>query len=185
MARLVTLGILFGVLIGVGMYTFVYAKGYSYMTNDPSACANCHVMREYYDAWQKSSHRNVAACNDCHTPHDFFGKYAVKATNGFFHSLYFTTGKYPDNIQIRGYNRKVTEGACKHCHEGITHDIVAGRGEQVSCVRCHASAGHYHYAADNKRDNKTLRSELWLRLPNEIADSSSQPSSSQRSRPSP
>ena len=48
-----------GLLIGVGTFTFVYAKGYSYLTNDPSACANCHIMREHYEAWTKASHRAV------------------------------------------------------------------------------------------------------------------------------
>lgn len=28
---------------GIGGYTFVYAKGGSDLTNDPAACANCHV----------------------------------------------------------------------------------------------------------------------------------------------
>jgi hypothetical protein len=28
-------------------YTFVYAKGYSYLTNDPGACANCHIMADH------------------------------------------------------------------------------------------------------------------------------------------
>ena len=65
----------FGLGLGVGGYTFLYAKGWSYFTNDPAACANCHVMREHYNAWIKSSHRAVATCNDCHTPHNFFGKY--------------------------------------------------------------------------------------------------------------
>ncbi|MDZ4859404.1 MAG: NapC/NirT family cytochrome c [Candidatus Hydrogenedentes bacterium] len=45
-----------GVLLGVGGYTFVYAKGTSYLTNDPRACANCHVMNEQYDGWMKASH---------------------------------------------------------------------------------------------------------------------------------
>ena len=31
-----------GVIAGIGGYTFVYAKGASYLTNDPAACANCH-----------------------------------------------------------------------------------------------------------------------------------------------
>ena len=48
----------------VGSYTFVYAKGYSYLTNDPAACANCHIMSEHFAAWTKSSHRAVAVCND-------------------------------------------------------------------------------------------------------------------------
>lgn len=81
------LAILIGALGGVGGYAFVYAKGYSYLLNDPTACANCHVMRAQYDAWIKSSHHSAATCNDCHTPHNLAGKYAVKAMNGFFHSF--------------------------------------------------------------------------------------------------
>jgi hypothetical protein len=30
-----------GLVIGVGGYTFLYAKGSSYLTNNPAACANC------------------------------------------------------------------------------------------------------------------------------------------------
>ena len=37
-----------GVAAGVGGFTFVYARGASYLTNDPRACANCHVMNEQY-----------------------------------------------------------------------------------------------------------------------------------------
>ena len=36
----------------------------------------------------KSSHHSAATCNDCHTPHNLFGKCAVKANNGFWHSSY-------------------------------------------------------------------------------------------------
>ena len=38
--------------MGIGAYTFVYARGASYLTNDPAACVNCHVMREPYDGWR-------------------------------------------------------------------------------------------------------------------------------------
>ena len=62
--------ILAGIAIGIGGFTFVYARGYSYLTNDPAACANCHIMKEHFAAWSKSSHRAVATCNDCHTPHE-------------------------------------------------------------------------------------------------------------------
>ena len=30
---------LVGVTAGIGGFTFVYARGYSYLTNDPAACA--------------------------------------------------------------------------------------------------------------------------------------------------
>ena len=39
-----------GLVLGLGAYTFVYARGYSYLSHDPGACANCHVMREHFDA---------------------------------------------------------------------------------------------------------------------------------------
>jgi cytochrome c nitrite reductase small subunit len=96
----VALAVLVGVAAGLAAYTFLYAKGYSYLTNNPAACTNCHVMQGQYDAWMKSSHHSVATCNDCHTPHNLAGKYAVKANNGFWHSFYFTTGWYPDTIEI-------------------------------------------------------------------------------------
>ena len=83
-----------GAALGLGAYTFAYARGWAYMTDDPRACANCHVMNEQYDGWIKSSHRSVAVCNDCHVPHRFVAKYATKASNGFWHSFHFTTGTY-------------------------------------------------------------------------------------------
>jgi cytochrome c nitrite reductase small subunit len=43
-------GVVFGLLVGLGLYTFVYAQGASYLTNDPAACVNCHVMNEQYNA---------------------------------------------------------------------------------------------------------------------------------------
>ena len=139
----IILGSLLGVVLGLGIYTFVYAKGYSYLTNNPAACANCHVMQDYYAAWIKSSHSAVAACNDCHTPHQIIGKYAIKATNGFFHSLAFTTGRFPDNIQIKGYNHRVTESTCKACHAELTYSILGVHsGKDISCTRCHFTVGH-------------------------------------------
>ena len=73
-----------GSLIGVGLFTFVYARGISYLGNDPASCVNCHVMERQYDAWMAGSHTNVATCNDCHAPHDnLINKYYVKADNGF------------------------------------------------------------------------------------------------------
>jgi cytochrome c nitrite reductase small subunit len=119
--------VLVGITAGLGAFTFGYARGASYLTNDPAACANCHVMQEHFDAWAKSSHRSVAACNDCHTPHGLVGKYTVKAKNGFWHSFYFTTGRFPDPLRITEGNRKVTEQRCRDCHAEITAAIVPAR----------------------------------------------------------
>ncbi len=137
-------GLFLGLAVGLGGYTFVYAKGGSYFTSDPRACANCHIMQEHYDAWTKSSHRSAATCNDCHTPTGVIPKYATKASNGFWHSFGFTTGRYPDPLCIKPGNREIVEMSCRKCHSAIV-DAVDGphpRAEPLSCVRCHQSVGH-------------------------------------------
>lgn len=133
-----------GLAFGVAAFTFVYARGASYLTNDPAACANCHIMSEHFNAWQKSSHKAVAGCNDCHAPHTLVAKYYTKARNGFFHSLYFTTGRFPDPLRITPKNREVTEQACRYCHSNITSAIEHGtNADAISCVRCHNYVGHW------------------------------------------
>jgi len=142
-------GTLFGAAIGVGFFTFIYAQGGSYLGHDPAACANCHVMNQQFDGWVKSSHRAVAGCNDCHTPHgNLVAKYAVKALNGFRHSWAFTSGDFHEPIAITPLNRSVTESACRHCHEDVAHSMIAldrgdgGDPNDISCLRCHGSVGH-------------------------------------------
>jgi cytochrome c nitrite reductase small subunit len=140
------LAVAVGLAVGIGGYTFVYARGGSYMTNDPRACANCHIMREQLDGWTTSSHRSVAVCNDCHAPHTLVGKYMTKAVNGFWHSVAFTTGRFHEPIAIGARNRAVTEGACRHCHQPIVQaiDPHARDGQATECIRCHRSVGHLH-----------------------------------------
>ena len=89
------------------------------MTDDPRACANCHVMNEQYDGWIKSSHRSVAVCNDCHVPHSFVAKYVTKATNGAKHSYHFTRGEFPEPIRALPASRAIAEANCRRCHEPV------------------------------------------------------------------
>jgi cytochrome c nitrite reductase small subunit len=135
-------GLFAGLAAGIGGYTFVYARGASYLTNDPAACANCHVMRPYYEGWQRSSHRSVAVCNDCHTPAGAVGRYVTKARNGFWHSYAFTTGDFPDHMRATPRNREIAEASCQKCHAELTRALVGVAGETTSCVRCHGAVGH-------------------------------------------
>jgi cytochrome c nitrite reductase small subunit len=143
-AELLVLGMLCGIFLGLGVFTFLYARGGSYLTDDPEACANCHVMREEYSQWMKGSHRKAAVCNDCHAPQAFVPKYATKALNGFLHSWAFTAGLFSDQIRITRRNARVTDAACLKCHAAAVEAISAARahGAQASCIRCHAGAGH-------------------------------------------
>ncbi len=130
------LAVFAGALTGRGAYTFQYAQGFSYFSNDPEACANCHVMRDYRDSWQKSGHHLSVACNDCHVPHAFLSKYLAKAENGWHHSLKFTLGNYPDPVRIRAANRARLLENCVRCHADMAGEIGG------DCLRCHSAVGH-------------------------------------------
>ena len=135
---------LFGGIAGLGGFTVNYAQGLSYLTDDPQACANCHIMREYYDGWNRGSHKHVAACNDCHAPHDnLLHKYAIKGINGFRHSYAFTTGNFSEPIRITELNRDVTQTCVLTCHEDVTV-AISHRDDPnpTNCLSCHAGVGH-------------------------------------------
>ena len=144
-----------GILGGLGAFTFNYAQGLSYFSNDPQNCANCHIMDEYLDSWQKGPHHNWATCNDCHTPHSFIPKMLSKADNGWNHSVKFTLQTYTDPIQIREVNREKLRHNCIECHSDFIDEVLIARGaashgahagapgeESIDCLRCHSGAGH-------------------------------------------
>ena len=141
------LALTLGSLAGLGTFTFGYAQGFSYLSPDPNACTNCHVMQGHFDSWEKSSHHHVAVCNDCHLPHHPIGKWVTKADNGFFHSLAFTTGDFHEPIRIKARNRTVTNNACLHCHQGFVdsampHATPASNDQALLCIHCHDDVGH-------------------------------------------
>jgi cytochrome c nitrite reductase small subunit len=136
---------LVGLFAGLGTYTFTYAHGLSYFSNDPKACMNCHVMREHFDGWQKSPHHAVATCNDCHTPHTFVAKYLSKAENGFWHSKGFTLQDFHEPIMIRPKNVAVLQQNCVTCHAQVVDGINTHPGDpqkMLDCLHCHRDVGH-------------------------------------------
>lgn len=146
--------ILLGCLVGAGGFTFVTAAGTAYLSDDPKACINCHIMREQFDGWTHASHHAVATCNDCHLPQEnLFRKFMVKASNGYHHSQAFTFSNFAEPIRIRPGNAVVLESNCLRCHREITAEITAhGKLGLISertqgvdlygCARCHADVGH-------------------------------------------
>jgi len=139
------LAALLGLLTGIGIFTFKYAEGFSYLSADPQACVNCHIMNPQYDSWQKSSHHSVALCVDCHLPHAFIPKYIAKAENGYHHSLAFTTQNFHEPIMIKAKNSRILQQNCVKCHEAIVFEMFKqdiSNPAAVSCIHCHATVGH-------------------------------------------
>ncbi len=134
---------LLGGIVGLGGFTFTYAEGLSYFSDDPQACVNCHVMREVFEGWNHSSHKAVAVCNDCHIPHTFPAKYIMKGLNGWNHSRAFTTGDFPEPIRITPLNREILLHNCLYCHGDLVSEISHEESaDPTDCVACHAGVGH-------------------------------------------
>ncbi len=146
--------LLVGAFVGTGGFTFAAAKGASYLSDDPAACVNCHIMRDHYDGWRQGSHHAHATCNDCHLPQEnVLHKFYVKASNGYRHSKAFTLQNFAEPIRIVPSNSKVLEGNCLRCHAEMTDAITAhgtlgvamttvGSVDLHGCVRCHVDVGH-------------------------------------------
>ena len=137
---------LLGIPIGVGAFTFVYAKGFSYLSTDPRACVNCHVMNEQYDGWLKSGHRHAATCVECHLPHAGLAKWVAKADHGFRHSAAFTLQNFKEPIEITPRDRRHRARQLRPVPRGprprrCWRARRPGRGE-LDCLHCHAGAGH-------------------------------------------
>lgn len=145
-----------GALFGLGGFTVNYAEGTSYLSNDPAACANCHIMNEQYDSWRKGPHHATATCNDCHVPPLFPQKYIAKALNGYHHSSGFTLQSstpdapgartvFEEPIQIKPANSQILQDNCLRCHGDFVHQVVRGStwaDDAIRCVHCHRAAGH-------------------------------------------
>lgn len=139
------LAILLGALVGTGGYAFWSAEAVSYLSDDPKVCANCHIMNEQFDGWQKASHQAVATCNDCHTPHAFIPKYLYKAESGFKHAYGFTLQNFHEPIHIKPRGAAVLNKNCVACHSDLVSKLIVTHGDEksrINCTHCHADVGH-------------------------------------------
>ena len=111
------------------------------------ACANCHVMREQFEGWQRSSHRGVAVCNDCHAPHDLIGKYADQGASTASGTR--STSR-PARFTSPSGSRRATPGSPRAPAAPATPTSSTpstrsrARARRSSCVSCHRNVGHLH-----------------------------------------
>jgi len=140
---LVALALVLAIPVGIGAFTFVYAKGFSYLSTDPRACVNCHVMNPQYDGWRTSGHRHAATCVQCHLPDHGIGKWVAKADHGFRHSVAFTLQNFKEPIEITPHDREIVRVNCVRCHADFVHAALGvAPGREIDCLHCHRRAGH-------------------------------------------
>jgi cytochrome c nitrite reductase small subunit len=146
MRGFLVLSLLLGALGGLGAFTMLYAKAFSFLSSDPAVvCTNCHIMQPQFQAWQKASHHGVADCFDCHLPQAFFRKYTIKALNGIHDAIAFTAQNFAEPIRLKApHNVRVLQENCLRCHEQLVHQMLGASGgsQQPQCVHCHVTVGH-------------------------------------------
>ena len=133
-----------GIVFGVALLAFRASNAVSYLSDEPTTCINCHVMVPYYAGWERSAHREVATCNDCHVPHEnklkslFF-----KGQDGLRHATVFTMRWEPQTLKLNPAAIPVIQSNCIRCHE---HQIMrVDMGEEESerlCWECHRETPH-------------------------------------------
>ncbi|MGG8494976.1 cytochrome c nitrite reductase small subunit [Tenacibaculum sp. TC6] len=140
-----------GIVTGLAFFMAKEASLVSYMSDDPLACVNCHVMTPMYNSWMHSSHREWASCNDCHVPHDnVVNKYFFKAKDGLFHASVFTARAEPEVMFMREASQEVVQNNCIRCHvqqitqikyDGWLENHKENRTER-KCWSCHQELPH-------------------------------------------
>jgi cytochrome c nitrite reductase small subunit len=129
---------LVGTALGMTLVLIRIANATSYLSDDPQACINCHVMTDAYASSQRGSHGQVAVCIDCHVPHDnIAAKYAYKAQDGLKHSYVFTMRKEPQVLGLSARAVPVVQANCVHCHSHQVMMIGAAAVPQRHCWDCH------------------------------------------------
>ncbi len=120
-----------GVLFGLAALIFHLSNASSYLSDEPEACINCHIMMPQYATWQRGSHGRVTTCNDCHVPHDNpVMKYLFKAKDGSRHAFMFTFRLEPQVIRVHEEGERVIQENCLRCHANLFTGLA--RNKSVS-----------------------------------------------------
>ena len=142
--------VLLGLIIGLIGFILYISKAHSYLSDDPKACINCHIMAPEYATWSHSSHGRNTVCNDCHVPHDnFVRKYYFKAMDGLRHATIFSWRAEPQVIRMLKPGETVVQENCIRCHDQLNSVVSTAvtakqalHGEGKLCWDCHTDVPH-------------------------------------------
>ena len=149
----IVLLVLAGVVCGlVGLFMYLLRAHTYFISDNPSACVNCHIMTPYYATWSHSSHGRDATCNDCHVPHQNLAVYyGFKAMDGLKHTAYFLAHAERQAPKAEDLTGQVVMDNCIRCHTQLNQEFVTtGRkgymqqqreGGKV-CWDCHRNVPH-------------------------------------------
>jgi len=132
--------VVIGAFLGIFLFLLYVSNAGSYLSDNPKACVNCHIMAPQYATWVHSSHRQYTHCN----------KYYFKAKDGLRHATLFTLRMEPQVIHIKLAGQRVVQNNCVRCHQSLLVDepiqmlTAATHQYRLSqpCWSCHRETPH-------------------------------------------
>ena len=108
-------------------------------SSSPDFCVSCHVMESNYEAWIHAGAHRRKKCVDCHLPNENEAlHYAWKSIDGLKDSLFFYSGRVPEQIRLTSHGEKVLQTNCIRCHQSAVEFIDHSR----KCWGCHRRIAH-------------------------------------------
>lgn len=133
--------IVVGIFCGLGLHVLHISRAFSYLSDKPEVCMNCHVMTTQFATWERGNHGYVTNCNGCHVPQNNVAlKYAFKAIDGLRHSAMFAMRMEPQVIRIKKMGAGAVQNNCLRCHERTVMNLSNAKEE--NCWRCHRETPH-------------------------------------------
>jgi len=130
-----------GMACGLGLVVAHLSRAGSYLQDRPEACLNCHVMNNAYATWQHGSHRQAAACGDCHLPHQNpVTTLAFQIRDGLRHAFVFTFRLEPQVLELSAGARPVVQENCLRCHANRFLMVRLAAAAERRCWDCHDGA---------------------------------------------
>ncbi len=129
-------------LIFSGMALFLFLVSLT-ITSHPKFCASCHLIKEEYESWKKSTHSKVT-CLSCHNEPGALS-YLIGKVKGAGNFLAYIVRNFKKPVAY------VSNSSCLSCHKKIlskmtvskvriSHQEIIKAG--ASCVDCHKCLVH-------------------------------------------
>ena len=134
-------------------------------TSTDAFCNRCHFHPHSTETWKQSVHHVTASgvkvhCVECHLPPKGQGYLPAKVVTGLrdvYGAVFKDSADFNWELKSRPENAVhfTKDVSCVHCHENlypieITHEGMDAhlyyeqQEGEVSCIKCHIDAGHYH-----------------------------------------
>ena len=159
-----------GSALGTGGYAVYYGEGLSYLSNDPKACVNCHIMRDHYDGWaegQPPRRRDLQRLPHPARLHPQVPGRRRRTGSGTPRGSRFRTSTSRSGSARR--TAAVLQKNCIHCHHDVVRRTILGpsgrrRGRQLRPLsrRRRPRSDRDRKEPPHVRDPCRLRHAAWL-----------------------